>query len=489
MKQPFTLAVDIGTSSVRAGLYDGAAHPVARSSVKIDSYVSVTSDGSAELDAEAAFSQVALAVDSVLEKTKHLKIEIGLVAICSYWHSLVGVDAKGRPTTGVFLWADTRSRKYTSVLRKRFNERDTHDRTGAHFHSSYWPARLLWLRKEYPEAFDRTDRWLSFSDYVLLKLFGAPVTSVSMASGTGLFDIHKCAWDSELSRFLKVKPARLPAISVDDFSTAKLRAAYVRRWPRLTNARWLLPVGDGAADNIGAGCSQKGTAALMIGTSGAMRVAYTGEPPRQLPDGLWCYRINRDRVVLGGALSDGGALHQWLRSNLDVPSNAEDEMRRRGAAAHGLTFLPFLGGERSTGYNDDAAGSILGLTSSHDSTDILQAGLESVAFRFAEIFDRLRSVERIDKIVASGGALRESPVWPQIIADVLGRDLILSGVPESSSRGVVLLALESIGKIETIDNIPLISDDTVAYHPECHAIYKNARKQHQTAYLRSFRPK
>jgi gluconokinase len=488
LEQPITLALDIGTSSVRAGLYDGAANPVPQSSVKIQYSFNLTGGGAAELDAEKGLFFVTSAIDAVLEKTKDLKTEIELVAISAYWHSLVGVDAKDKPTTKVLGWADTRSRKYAEDLRQRFDDAEIHDRTGAHFHSSYWPSKLLWFRKEFPDTFARTKRWLAFSDYVSLKLLGKPVTTVSMASGTGLFDIRECKWDRELLRFLKVRPADLPEIA-DPGDAFQLGSKYARRWPRLRNTVFFPAVADGAADNVGSGCLTKRRAALMVGTSGAMRIAYSGKPPTKIPVGLWCYRIDHKRVILGGALSDGGGLYQWLQNNLTIPTNTEDEMRLRGAAAHGLTFLPFLAGERSTGYNDYAAGAITGLTTSHDSIDILQAGMESVAYRFAEIFDRLPSVLKINEIVASGGALRDSPVWSQIIADVLGRDLTVSGVAESSSRGAVLLALESIGKIEAIDDIPLISDSRVTFHPECHALYKNARKQHQAAYLRSINPK
>lgn len=488
MQQPIILAVDIGTSSVRAGLYDGAAQPIPRSSVKIDYAFKATADGGAELDADEGISHVISAIDQVLEKTKRAKSEIALVAICSYWHSLVGVDAQHKPTTKIFSWADTRSRKYSDVLRKHFDESEIHNRTGAHFHSSYWPAKLLWLRKEFPNVFERTARWLSFGDYVSLKLAGDAVTTISMASGTGIFDIRQCKWDPHLLSYLRLTPADLPHLAGGDLGLP-LASKFARRWPRLKNARFFPAIADGAADNVGSACLTNRRAALMIGTSGAMRIAYTGKPPAKIPDGLWCYRVDRERSILGGALSDGGGLNRWLRSNLKVPANAEDEMRRRGAASHGLTFLPFLAGERSTGYDDKASGAIIGLTTSHDAIDILQAGMEAVAYRFAEVFDRLRSIFKIDEIVVSGGALRESSVWTQIIADVLGRDLTVTGVAESSSRGAVLLALESIGKIEKIDDILVNSDPRVAFHAKCHALYKNARKQHQAAYLRSIEPK
>ena len=395
---------------------------------------------------------MAATIDSLLDKTQKLKNEITYVASCAFWHSLVGVDAKGRPTTMVLGWADTRSRNYSAFLKKRFDENTIHNRTGAHFHSSYWPAKLLWLRKESPEAFARTSLWLSFSDYLALKLFGEPVTSISMASGTGMFDIRKCGWDAELARYLKVKGKLIEPVATGH--TSLLNHKYAKRWPRLKTARWFPTIADGAADNIGSGCVTRHEAALMLGTSGAIRVAYKGEPPPQIPKGLWCYRIDRERVVVGGALSDGGNLYDWLTKNLKLPRDAEEQVAHRPRGAHGLTFEPFIAGERSTDYNESARGAIIGLTTANDSIDILQAAYEAVAERFADICTRLSKVAPIREIVASGGALRRSPVWTRIIEGSLGRKLSISGVEEASSRGAVLHALESQGTIWNIEKTP-----------------------------------
>ncbi len=482
MKHPLVLSLDIGSSSIRAALYDHDAVIVPGTSAKIDHRFTATPDGGSEIDADEAFARVVTAIDTVLDKAKKQKGGIAYVVSCSLMHSLVGVDAKGRPTTKVFGWADTCSGKFTDVLRKRFNEPKMHDRTGTRFHSSYWTAKLLWQRSAFPEVFAKTAKWLALSDYVAFKLSGEPVTSLSMGSGSGIFDIRNCDWDAELLKFLKLKPTNLPAIADSDATTFKLNKTFAKRWPRLANAQWFPSIADGIADNIGAGCVAPSKAALMVGTSGAMRVAYAGEPPAKIPDGLWCYRIDRKRVILGGALSDGGGLYRWLKDNLKLPKDAETEISRRGAAAHGLTFQPFLAGERSTGYHESATGAVLGLRSSTDSIDILQAAMESVAYRFAEVFDQLNTVVKIKQIVASGGALRDSPVWTQIIADVLGRDLTMSGASESSSRGAVLLALESIGNIENIETSPVPIANTTAYHPQRHATYNRARKQHSKAY-------
>lgn len=266
-----------------------------------------------------------------------------------------------------------------------------------------------------------------------------------MASGTGIFDQRKCIWDSELLKYLKIRRLQLPEI--EEGASFRLTPRFAKRWPLLKHAKWFPPIGDGAADNVGSVCTTKTRAVLMVGTSAAMRVAYRGEPPARIPDGLWCYRIDRERVIVGGALSDGGNLFQLMRTRFKLPANTDEIIKKRGTANDEMVVLPFFFGERSTGYDENVRGSIIGLDATHDGIDILRAAMEGVAFRLADVFDRLKRIARIDEIVASGGALRHSPVWTQIIADILGHDLTVSGTAESSSKGAVLLALETLGKI------------------------------------------
>ena len=475
------LAIDVGTSSVRAALYSHTGKIIPNTLVKNERKLRNTKDGGSEIDADKALSQLVATIDEVLSKSQNVKGQITHVTTSCFWHSLVGVDAKGKPTTKVLSWADNRSRDQVQVLRERLDENETHNRTGARFHSSFWPAKLLWLSKTQPNTFARTARWLSLSDYLALKLSDDASTSVSMASATGAFDIRECAWDTALLKFFKIKASNLPPIA-DGHQTTRLNKKYARLWPPLAQAEWFPAIGDGAANNIGSGCVSNQRAALMIGTSGALRVAYCGEPPKEIPSGLWCYRIDRDRVIIGGALSDGGGLYDWLNHILNLPANAERSIAKRSPAAHGLTFLPFVAGERSTGYHENARGAIAGLTGSSNSIDIAQAAMEAVGYRFAEVFDQICSIANIREIYASGGALRASSVWNQMIADILGRELSLVDMPEASLRGAVLLALETIGNIESIEEISLGRKIVFKPNNVRHKAYKTARGLHQYLY-------
>ena len=212
---------------------------------------------------------------------------------------------------------------------------------------------------------------------------------------------------------------------------------------------WLLPVGDGACSNIGAGCTTRERMALMVGTSGALRVLWRTEQV-SIPWGAWCYRADRQRVVVGGALNDGGSLLDWLRETLRLPAveEAESALAALEPDAHGLTLLPLWAGERSPGWAADARGAIVGLRLHTSPLEILRAALEAVALSFARIETIVRrAVPEVGEVIATGGALLNSPAWLQIMADVLGHPVLASAEPEASSRGAALLALEALGAL------------------------------------------
>lgn len=474
------LGLDVGSSSVRGALFDDHGQMLSKTFVRNERRLILTPGGGAEIGAEKAFREVVAAIDSVLRSSAKIKGEIVAAASCTFWHSLLGVDKEGNPTTPVYGWADNRSREYVDVLRKRFDDSEVHNRSGARLHSSFWPAKILWIRMTQPEIWANTAKWMSLGDFVSLKLFGRTVSSVSMASGTGIFDVRKCIWDTELLRYLKIGLRNLPEVASAENLTLSLLEKWRKRWPRLAATAWTLPIADGVANSIGSGCIDKTKAALMIGTSGAMRVVYKGDPPKKIPIGLWCYRVDSERVIVGGALSDGGGLCDYLKRLLRVDlSDAAiaREMERRGPDSHGLTVLPFFAGERSTGYNEFATGSIHGMTNTHDGIDILQASMESVAYRIRSISEQLVRVSPVKEIIVSGGALAAFPVWAQIIADVLGRDLLVSDTRETSLRGTVLLALESTGKIDLTDGKTAKEKLKIKFRPECRLVYERARER------------
>ena len=411
--------------------------------------------------------------------------QIQFIAISTFWHSLVGVDADGKPTTPLLSWADTRAAQAAKDLRAAFDEREMHRRTGCRFHASYWPAKLQWLRREWPDRFAATRQWLGFGEYLCLRLLGETAAGVSLASATGLFNQQTCDWDWDFVSALKLSPNTFAEISD---SSPRLKDRFAQRWPALAEARLAGVTGDGATNNIGAGCSTKEKIALMIGTSGAMRVVFAGGPPDELPPALWSYRVDRDRIAVGGALSDGGGLFRWLTTSLNLDDHEDLESRLAAIQpdSHGLTILPFWSGERSTGWSPDARAVILGLRQETQPVEIVRAALEAIAYRFALIARALDSIAPQATVIASGNALRSSPVWIQILADVLGRPIALGDAAEASIRGAALLALEAVGKIAGIEEVSVSADEVFQPDMARHDRYRDGLARQEQLYERLF---
>jgi len=436
------LALDVGSSSTRACAYDEHGREVGEAARR--SYEARhCRDGAVELDAD----ELVGACQAVLAEAGDGHDALG---ISCFMHSLLLLDASDRPVTAVLLWQDRRAAAQAEELAVRLDATAVHARTGCFVHPSFWPAKLAWLGARVAEA----SRIVSFADYLFLRLTGELRTTLSTASGTGLLNLRARNWDAELLGELQIDESKLPPIGDDAAGTT---------FP---------PLADGACSNLGAGCTTRDRAALMIGTSGALRVLYEGEPePRP---GLFCYLLDDRRIFEGGAVSDGGNLHAWLERTLRA-----DDPGLREPDGHGLTFLSLLGGERSPGWNPRATGAIAGLSFDTDPADLFQAALEGATYRLAEIADQLPEIR---EVVATGHALLASTQWSQLCADVLGRPVTASGVEEGSARGAALHALGRLGADP--DPAPLGR----LYEPDRARteVYAEARERQRELYRRLF---
>jgi gluconokinase len=482
------LSVDLGSSSVRAELYDDSGRGVAGTETKLGYDLEYAADGGVVKDADELVELIARAIDGTLSRAADTRRDarrdarISGVAMSTFWHAVLGLDRWGRPTTPVITWADRRAAGAARDLRERLDEAAVHRRTGCVLHSSYWPAKLLWLSRAHPEVFENTERWVSPGDYLYERfLGGSHSVGTSMASATGLFDQNQRRWDREVLGELPIEEAQLPHIS--DEPLRGLEGEWARRWPALRDAPWFPAAGDGACSNIGSGCTRRDRLALMVGTSGAMRVLWKANAA-QIPDGPWCYRADAGRFVMGGALSNGGNLVAWLRDTLRLPEPEETEelLARMEPDSHGLTFLPLLAGERGPGWADQANGTVAGLSMSSTPAEILRAAMESVAYRFAliaEIIEAASPGER--EVIATGGGLLHSPTWARIMTDVLGRPVTVSGVEEASSRGAALLAFEALGELK-IEETEAPLGETFEPDPERHEVYRRALERQGRLY-------
>jgi gluconokinase len=480
---PLVLTIDAGTSSVRVQLYDRLGRHVEGVASHEPCQLYTTAEGAVEEHPDEMLARIERCVDAALQQAGPLASAIGGVAGDTLASTILAVDKTGQPITPLITYADTRNTADATTLRHQLDERAVHQRTGCMLRSSYWPARLAWFRRTQPEVWRSAARWLTLGEYLELRLFGQSRASYSIASWTGLLDRHALTWDAPLLDALDLTPAHLSPLVDANQPLHGLAAPYAARWPALRDAPWFPAIGDGAAANVGSGCVGHERIALTIGTSGAMRVIVDDVP--QVPPGLWLYRVDRRRALLGGATSEGGNVYAWMKQTLQLgqPEDIEHALERMEPDSHGLTVLPLLAGERSPGWAGDARAAIVGLDLSTTSLDILRASLEGVAYRFALIAQGLcNRANCTHRFIASGGGLLHSPVWMQIFADVLGRPVIASAEPEATSRGAALLALESLGAVPIIEAVPAADGRAFQPVPAHHARYQAAIARQQRLY-------
>lgn len=477
------LGVDVGTSAVKAGAYDLCGRALPHTAHRESHRPGAPAPGASEFEPEVLVETVARCIDGCLARLAGRSIRPVAVGMCTFWHSMTGVDNDFRAVTPLYTWADQRPGTEAARLAADPGAADLPASVGCPWHPSYFPARLLWVAQQHPDLFARVSRWVSPGEYIHARLFGHAGCSVSMASATGLLDQASCAWSARAATAAGISVDHLgPLIDLSDVVTG-LTPPWASRWPALADVPWAPAIGDGAAGTLGSGCHDEREMALNLGTSGALRVLYSG--PVRVPDpGLWSYRLTRSRPIAGAAFSDGGNLLRWMRSTLRCPR--DPRIRRADPGLHGLSLLPTFAGERSPGWRPDSTGAISGLTLETSPGDLLQAAAEALALRFAHMADALRSTFPLaHRIVASGGQLVSQPELPGLLADALGVEVLTLADTEASCRGAALSALIGIGAMESPAEIATPPGQTVAPCLRRTALYRTelARQQDLAARL------
>ena len=477
--QSVVLGLDVGTSSVRALLYDtdGTAVPGIEHQV---TYTTVAdSTGRLTADADVLFALLVDAIDALAGYASRRRLNIVGVGMSAFWHTLIAIGPRQRPLTPVLLWADTRAELVVPELARRADVSRLHRRTGCRLHSSYWPAKLTWLEVTAPDVFARSLHFVSFAEFAFYRLFGRYRVGLSMASGTGLLNTSSRDWDEyALAAAPTGTRERLSPIGDDPF--VGLRGSFAKRWPGLSQVPWFPAYGDGACSNIGAtGVSTHGLWVVTVGTSAAIRVVTPNESTRRaLPPALWRYLVDDRRQIVGGALSEGGNLIAWLKTTMRIEDlqSMEETVAHRPPDAAQLTILPFIAGERSPGWTYQARALFSGVTLATRPVDFLQASMESVSYELRLVYDQLVAALGEPKaVLATGAALARSKVWVQILANVLECRLLMAAEVESSSRGAALLVLQQLGAARESDTRR--SGNIV--HPKASDAYERARARQQ----------
>jgi gluconokinase len=438
---------------------------------------------------------------------------LGLSAIL---HSLVPLGPEGQALGPSIIWADGRSVAQAEALRRETDALALYRRTGCPVHPMYPREKLRWLRAHQPDVFGGAATFGGIKEYLLRRWTGLLVSDRSSASGTGLYDLRAAAWDEEALGLAGIAAGRLPPLVEP---TAPLPVPPDRlRDAGLPEGCVVVPGGgDGMLQTIGTGCVSPGQMVAMVATSGAVRTV-VDRPRTDARARTWCYYLAEGRWVAGAAINNGGLVYAWLRDQLAGAARAAQAAQGPAPAAGGpagdggpgtgdlglddlnrwagevppgsagLLFLPYLAGERSPNWNANARGVLFGLSLAHDYRHLARATLEGVAYRMRTIFEPMEEVAgRAQEIRAAGGFV-QSPLWLQIVADVLGRPLTPADSPEASALGAAQLALRGAGMVGRFEDLAALAHPgvggEVAPDPRRRARYERLYAAYQRVYER-----
>jgi gluconokinase len=438
---PLVLAIDIGSTASRGDVFDAAGRPVQGGRHKIPHQFTTDRDGASELDPDQIVGEVRQIITALV--TDQRTGRIGGVALDTFASSLVGVGGDRRARTPCFTYADSPCAAQVTELRGSLDERVIQQRTGCRLHASYLAPRLRWLRATMPDTFTSVHHWMSLGEYIYLQILGVTAAGTSTAAWTGMFDRRTATWDPELMAACGVEVEQMSEVRDPDQPITDVDPAGRRNWPALAGAAWFPVISDGFSSNMGAGAHDESTIAAAIATSGAMRVL-VHSIPKDIPSGLWCYRVDGSRSLVGGAVNDVGRVVSWVESTLRLSPG--DNLNRILAAApqpNTPLVLPYFSGERSTGWAANARAVIAGVSSATTGAMLFRGAMEGVAISYARIADQLQLVAgQPQRILASGRVTQDLPAWLQMLSDVLGAPVIPVTIKRSTLRGTALIALD-----------------------------------------------
>ena len=457
------VGVDIGTTSTKAVVFDTDGRVVAHHAVE---YPLLTpTPAAAEQDPEEIYRAVLTAIREAVRKAHAAPGDVVCVAFSAAMHSLIAVDADHRPLTRSITWADSRATEWAERIKNDWDGLAIYQRTGTPIHPMSPFAKLVWLRREQPDAFARAARFIGIKEYVFFRLFKRYVVDYSIASATGLFNLSQLDWDAGALEVAGVTPERLAEPVPTTFHLAGLEPELARELGLLPTTPFVVGANDGVLSNLGVNAIGPGEVAVTIGTSGAMRAVV--DRPLTDPSGrTFCYALTDRHWVIGGPVNNGGIVFRWVRDELTA--SAVETARRLGIdpyevltriaervkpGAEGLLFHPYLAGERAPLWNANLRGSFFGLAMHHHKEHLIRAVLEGVIFNLYSILPAVEALIGPTQTMKATGGFARSGLWRQMMADIFNREVVVPESFESSCLGAAVLGLYALGRVDSLNVI------------------------------------
>ena len=446
MKEGYILGVDIGTGSIKAVAVGETAEIIYQNQVF---YFNEQSENEYEQDVVYVFSVLQKVIASAIE---YLKEAPQLISFSSAMHSILAVDEKCNPLTNAILWSDTRSSGIAGKLRSSNNGQQLYEATGTPVHAMSPLCKIKWFDQNNKDVFEKAFKFISIKEFIWYQLFGEYKVDYSIASATGLFNIHKLYWDENALRVAGISKEKLSTPVATTYQQKIFDPAIIDSLNLSNETIFCIGASDGCLANLGSGCFNASEAAITIGTSGAVRIT-SPKPLINYEKMIFNYILDEKNFVCGGAINNGGNVLAWVIEKFLLKEGSEinysetiASIEKMPAGCKGLLFLPYLHGERAPVWDEKSSGVFLGIQAFHNQNYFSRAAIEGVCFSLKEILFSIElMIGRIEKIKVSGGWVKQ-PVLMQILSDVLNKKICLQDRADASALGAAYLGLQALNK-------------------------------------------
>jgi len=470
----YLISIDIGTTSLKSLAFDLQGEILLRNSVDYPIYN--PHPGYSEQDPEQIFE----AFYSCLKDTTSAfpADELIAVSFSSAMHGILALDRSGKPLSPIITWADNRASKQASQLKGSPQGELIYQSTGTPIHPMSPLCKIAWLKIHQPQLFAQTTHFVGIKEYIFYRLFGKFIIDHSLASATGLFNIHQKIWDPAALAWAGITPDLLSDPVGVTHSEAGLDNKLAGGLGIKPGTPFYIGASDGCLANLGEGVLDKSVAAVTIGTSGAIRIT-TDHPQIDTLGRTFCYILDQEHFVLGGAVNNGGNVYQWFKDIWGEETSIENSLEIVPPGSEGLVCLPFLHGERAPAWDPQARGAWMGLSHIHGKPHFLRSLLEGVLFGIHHVGLVIEEISGPFQSIRAGGGFFNSHKLAQMLADVSAKDVYISDSIESSSRGAAVLALKELGAINNLSEfLPSNRGKKLTPDPKVQASYQPVFKRY-----------
>src|SRR6185312_655014 len=472
--EKYIIGIDIGTGSTKAVAMDSKGTIIANSQAFYPTQS--LHPGFSEQDPDAIWNAFADCIKKIIADVRYSPASISL---SSAMHSLMVMDKNDKPISPLITWADTRSGDIAQRIRKLPEAESLYKTTGTPIHSMTPLCKIIWLKENEKQTFSSAFKFISIKEFIWYQLSKVYEIDHSIASATGLFDIENLKWNDFSLQLCGINASQLSAIVPTSFLRKNVDSSVASALNISAETFFCVGASDGCTANVGSYAVEKGTAALTIGTSGAVRIA-SPKPIFDFASMSFNYLLDEKTFICGGPVNNGGNVVEWLFEAILNNAKPSDEDYKNlfklidtaAVGSKGLIFLPYLFGERAPVWDEKSSGIFFGIKSFHTHPFFLRVTIEGICYSMNEVLQIVESsTEKIVQLNVGGGFIH-SKTWMHILADITGKKLAVIESEDSSAIGAALINMKALKMIEEYDSLQPKKDSVVEPDLENHSIYQ-----------------